>query len=313
MQPHGFDEIRSLCNHPSQFWSSIRRRLLMTTQTAYKSDKARQKALASYEETLTQWPVPYENRVIETTFGKTYMIVSGALESKPLVLLHGGGGNSTMFIDNIATLSKHFRVYAIDIIGEAGKSAGTRPTKITEYSIWLKEVVDALAISKTALCGASLGGFLAQQFALTFPQYVDSLILIAPPSLLKMQIGFIFRGLFANVLPTTLFARKFLNYISSKGKEFSEQSIQSFVTQIKSYRLNTTKIPIISDHDLANLPARTLLLIGKDEVLYDAGKVTSRVRSTAPFVTIAIISEAKHMVSIDQPDLVNEKIIQFSS
>jgi pimeloyl-ACP methyl ester carboxylesterase len=58
------------------------------------------------------------------------------------VLLHGGGGNSTMFIDNVATLSKHFRIYAIDIIGEAGKSVGARPTKITEYSIWLKEVFD---------------------------------------------------------------------------------------------------------------------------------------------------------------------------
>ena len=101
----------------------------MTAQTAYKSDKAREKALASYEETLTQWPIPYENRVVETTFGETYMI-----------LLHGGGGNSTMFIDNIAALSKHFRIYAIDIIGEAGKSAGTRPTSITEDSIWLKEV-----------------------------------------------------------------------------------------------------------------------------------------------------------------------------
>jgi len=33
----------------------------MTTQSAYKSDKARKKALASYEEILTQWPpVPYE-------------------------------------------------------------------------------------------------------------------------------------------------------------------------------------------------------------------------------------------------------------
>jgi len=163
----------------------------MKTQTAYKSDKAREKALASYEEILTQWPIPYENRVVETTFGETYIIVSGAQEAKPLVLLHGGGGNSTMFIDNVAALSNHFRVYAIDIIGEAGKSAGTRPT-ITEYPIWLKEVFDALGISKAALCGASLGGTLAHQFALTFPQYIDSLILLAPPSLLNMRIAFIF-------------------------------------------------------------------------------------------------------------------------
>ena len=218
-----------------------------------------------------------------------------------------------MFRDSIATLSKHFRVYAIDIIGEAGKSAGTRPKNITEYSYWLKEVFDALGISKAALCGASLGGMLAHQFALKFPQYVDSLILLAPPSLLNMRIGFMFRGLFANLLPTTLFARKFLKYISSGGAKFSEQSIQAFVIQLKAYKLNTTKIPIICDYDLARLPSRTLLLLGENEVMYNAKKVATRVRSVAPFVTIATIANAKHMVSIDQPDLVNEKIIQFSN
>lgn len=283
----------------------------MTTQTAYKSDKAKKNALAFYEEALTQWPVPYESQVVETTFGETYLIVSGAQEAKSLVLLHGGGGNSTMFMDNVAALSKHFRIYAIDIIGEAGKSAGTRPTEITDYSIWLKEVFDALSISKTALCGASLGGTLAHQFASTFSQYVDSLILLAPPSLLKMRIPFIFRGLFANLLPTTLFARKFLNYISARSNEFSEQFIQGFVTQVQAYKLNTTQIPIITDEGLANLPARTLLLLGKDEVLYDTEKVASRIRSAAPFVTISIIEKAKHMISIDQPDLVNKKIIEF--
>lgn len=284
----------------------------MITQTAYKSDKAREKALASYEKTLTQWPVPYENRVVETTFGETYIIVSGDHESKPLVLLHGGGGNSTMWNYNVAALSKHFRIYAIDIIGEAGKSAGTRPTMMTEYSQWLKEVFDALSISKAEICGASLGGTFAHQFALTFPQYVNSLILFAPPSLFNMRISFVFRFILANILPTT-FARSFLQYMSSRGSEFPEQAIQDFIIQMQAYKLNTNKIPIISDQDLARLPSRTLLLLGEDEVIYDLEKVASRIRAVAPFITITIISGAKHMVSVDQPDLVNEKIIQFSS
>jgi pimeloyl-ACP methyl ester carboxylesterase len=130
-------------------------------------------------------------------------------------------------------------------------------------------------------------------------------------TLLKMRIAFILRGLLANVFPTTFFARKFLKYISRRGTQFPEQSIQAFITQVQSYKLNTTKIPIISDYDLAHLPLRTLLLLGKDKVLYDAEKVISRVRAVASFVTIAILAEAKHMVSVDQPDLVNEKIIQF--
>lgn len=285
----------------------------MKTLTAFKSNKAREKALATYEDILTQWPIPYESRVVETSFGDTYIITSGSKETKPLVLLHGGGGNSTMFIDNVATLSNHFQIYAIDIIGEAGKSAGTRPTKITEYAIWLKEIFEAVGINKAVLCGASLGGTIAEQFALTFPQYVDSLILIAPPSLLQMRIGFISRGLLANLLPTTLFARHFLSYISSRDSKFPEQSIQAFCNQVKAYKLNTIKIPIISNDDLARLPPRTLLILGEDEVLYDIDKVASRVSSIAPFITIAIIPQAKHMVFLDQPDLVNEKIIQFSS
>lgn len=283
----------------------------MKTQTAYKSDKARDKALATYEEILSQWPIPYEELVVETSYRETYMIVSGSKESKPLVLLHGGGGNSTMWLYNVATLSKFFRVYAIDIIGEAGKSAGTRPKKIIEYSNWLHEVFDALGISKAVLCGASLGGTFAHQFALAFPQHIDSLILLAPPSLFKMRLGFIFRGILANILPITLFARRFLGYISSR--QFPEKSVQAFVTQVQAYKLNTTQIPIISDYDLAQLPLRTLLIIGENEVLYDAKKVVSRVRSIVPFVTIDIIAKAKHMVSVDQPDLINEKIIQFSS
>jgi pimeloyl-ACP methyl ester carboxylesterase len=284
----------------------------MTTQAAYKSDKAREKALASYQEILAHWPVPYEERIVTTSFGETYVLISGSEMAEPLVLLHGGGGNSTMWSYNVACLSKYFRVFAIDIIGEAGKSSGTRPALSTDgYSRWLKEVFDALRITQSALCGASLGGTIAHQFALVFPRYVTSLVLLAPPSLFKMRPSFLLRALLASALPSTLFARHFLNYISSCGSQISESAIQAFIIQFQAYKPNMSKIPIISDHELAQLPKKTLVLIGQNEVLYDSNKVISKIRSAAPFITIAMIPGAKHTISADQPDLVNEKIIQF--
>ena len=284
----------------------------MTTQTAYKSDKAREKALASYANILDHWPVPYEERMVTTNFGETYTIVSGSQGATPLVLLHGGGGNSTMWSYNVASFSKYFQVYAIDIIGEAGKSSGTRLAFTTDgYSRWLKEVFDALGINKTALCGASLGGTIAQQFALIFPQYITSLVLLAPPSLLKIRPSFLFRAILASMLPTTLFARSFLKYISSCGSQLPESAVQAFIIQFQAYKPNLNKIPIISDHDLAQLPHETLVVIGQDEVLYDPEAVVSRIRLAAPFITIAMIPGAKHTISADQPDLVNDKIIQF--
>lgn len=284
----------------------------MPTQTAYKSDKARDKALTCYENILNHWPVVYEQRVITTSFGETYCMVSGSRGAKSLVLLHGGGGNSTMWSYNVAALSKYFQVYAIDIIGEAGKSSGTRPSyKSDGHARWLKEIFDALEINKAALCGASLGGTIAQQFALVFPQHVTSLVLLAPPSLLKMRSSFLFHAILANALPTTLFAKKFLKYISSCGSQLPESVIQAFAIQVQAYKPNMDKIPIISDHDLAQLPQKTLVLLGQDEVLYDPKMVASRILAVAPFITIAMIPGAKHMIFLDQPDLVNNKIIQF--
>ncbi|MBV8803056.1 MAG: alpha/beta hydrolase, partial [Gammaproteobacteria bacterium] len=202
--------------------------------------------------------------------------------------------------------------YAIDIIGEAGKSSGTRPSfKSDGHARWLKEVFDALEIHEAAVCGASLGGTIAQQFALVFPQHVISLILLAPPSLFKIQPSFLFQAILANIFSTDFFAIRFLKYISARGNKFSKKEIQAFVIQIQAYRPNINKIPIISDHDLAQLPHKTLVLLGQDEVLYNPETVVSRIRSVAPFITIAIIPGAKHMISLDQPDLVNDTIIQF--
>ena len=286
---------------------------IVKPETAYKSNKTREKALASYNNILTHWPVAYENHVVLTSFGETNIMISGITGAKPLVLLHGGGGNSTMWSENIAAFSEHFQVYAIDMIGEAGKSAGTRPTYTSDgYPLWLKEVFDAIGISNAALCGASLGGTIAHQFALQFPRYISELILLAPPSLMKMKPSFLFRAILASLLPTQFFVRNFLKYISWRGAQFPEPLIQAFIIQFQSYKPNMNKIPIISDPELAKLPSKTLVIFGKEEVLYNVKKVALRIQKFAPFVTMAMIPDAKHTSCADQPDLVNKTIIEFA-
>jgi len=65
-----------------------------------------------------------------------------------------------------------------------------------------------VAGGQAALCGASLGGMFAQQFAVLYPQSVSSLALLAPPSLFKMRPAFLFRAILASVLPTYFFCKK---------------------------------------------------------------------------------------------------------
>lgn len=283
----------------------------MMKYNAYKSPKAERKALDSYDKILTHWPCAYEDFFVKTSFGDTYVMLSGSQGSKPLVLLHGGGGNSSMWFYNVEALSKHFRIYAIDIIGEAGRSAGTRPS-INEYSLWLKDVFEALNLNNASVCGASSGGTVAHLFALQYPKFINSLILLAPPSLAKMRLSFILRAILANIMPGAFFTRNFLKYMSSRYAEYPDWLIDAFVTQFQAYRPNTIEIPILSNNELAKLPTNTLILLGQDEIIYNSNDVALHIHAAAPFITINMIPDAKHTVSADQPDLINDKIIQFA-
>ncbi len=288
----------------------------MIIQSAYKSDKAREKAIASYDDFLTRWPVPYRTQNVMTGFGETYIIISGPPQAKPLVLLHGGATNSTMWMNNIATLSSEFQVFAVDIIGEPGKSAGTRPLyKSDGHARWLNEVFAALKIHEAALCGLSLGAMLAWKFALRYPESVSSLALLSTsslaPSSSNINLSVMFSAILANVLPIYSFGKKFLNTISATALRWPDWAVKGFIAQYQSYKFNFDKISIISDDELSQLPAKTLVLMGKDEVLYDPISVVSRIHSVAPSIIVEILPGAKHTISTDQPDLVNEKLLNF--
>lgn len=286
----------------------------MTIESAYKSEKVKKLALASYDNILKNWPIPYTERVIETSFGNTFVMVSGDENSKPLILLHGGGGNSTMWMYNVVELSKHFRIYAIDIIGEAGKSAPTRPVfKSDSYAHWLKEVFNKLNLNSIALCGASLGAVLAFRFALVHPEYINRLVLLAPPSLLKMRVSFILRAVFANMVPINAATVSFLRYMSSGASRFSDEEVQSFITQFKSYRPNKEimAMPVATDEELSRMTSNTLILLGDEEVLYDPKEAIKRINNIAPEISIKTIPGAKHTISIDQPELFNRLLVEF--
>ncbi len=286
----------------------------MTIPSAYKSIKLRDKAIASYDDFLARWPIPYQAQTIMTRFGETHVMVSGSPQAKPLVLLHGGATNSTMWFHNIMALSSKFRVFAVDIIGEPGKSAGTRPSyKSDGHAHWLKDVFDALNIHAAAVCGLSLGGMLAWKFALLYPESVSSLALLSTTTLSRSnaRLSLLLRAIFANLLPISFIAKNFLTYISASAAQWPEWAVEGFIIQYQSYKFNFDAIQFISDNDLSKLPSKTLILIGQDEVLFDPLAVVSRINSMAPSIIVDIIPGAKHTISTDQPDLVNERLLKF--
>lgn len=103
----------------------------------------------------------------------------------PLLLLHGMSTSADSFRETMHELSRDFYLIAPDIPG-FGYSNNTEPYTIPHLIEWLADFWHTLQLPPVALLGHSFGGGLATAFALSYPQDVTRLVLVAP-SLLSQE------------------------------------------------------------------------------------------------------------------------------
>ncbi len=99
-----------------------------------------------------------------------------------LVLLHGNMASSRQYDYFMENIDKAFTIYAIDMRGFGNSSYFTRIDSLDTFAEDLKEFVDAIGIKTFTLIGWSLGGNVAMRFAIDYPEHVEKLVLLAPPS-----------------------------------------------------------------------------------------------------------------------------------
>ncbi len=277
----------------------------------FKNPEHQARFFAVYDATLALWPVPVESITVPTRFGTTHVNVCGPADAPPLVLLTGQGASSMIWYANVATLSQAHRIYAVDIIGDIGKSVLTQPRlTVQEYAPWLNEVFAELGLERPYLAGLSFGGFIALRFALAFPERIRKLVLMAPAGLLSLRPSFFLRM-------AAMFLPSFLLSLESKQKlVFGSDSpnvmpIIKLITSTKGFRMNMVFPPVFTDEELQQVKAPTLLLMGDQEVVYNYQAVAERVANLIPTIETDIIAGAGHALNLDQPEVVNQRVLAF--
>ena len=82
---------------------------------------------ARYAQFLAYWPQPAEQLRLATSQGETFVIAHGKADGPAVLMLHGSASNAIVWARDAAVLGRHCRVFAIDVIGEPGFSAESRP------------------------------------------------------------------------------------------------------------------------------------------------------------------------------------------
>jgi len=276
--------------------------------------EGRAQYLSAYEAMFALWKVPHDSIDVKTSYGSTHINVSGPGDGYPLVLLHAAGLSSTVWFANIAEFSVHYRVYAVDVIGDAGKSVAERlMTKRTDYAQWLREVFDGINIETCYLLGHSYGGWLTLNMALAYPERLRKIVLMAPAASFH-PLGFITKlilhlGEFKIHLP----ARSVLQVAAAKGTVLEETFIH-LIEMVTRYCLPATMFPTVyRDEELKQIDLPALLLIGAGEKIYNPQKAIGRAQRWLPDLTVEIIPNAGHILIMDQPEIINTLVLRFLS
>ncbi|MDE4907137.1 alpha/beta hydrolase [Methanogenium marinum] len=288
---------------------------MMSSQLAsFKSSKGEAEYLLTYDAVLKLWPVPYEERDIMTSFGTTHVITSGMKGSPPLLVLHACGVSSTMWLPNIGALSSAYRVYAVDIIGEPGKSRQSRLLRDREdCANWLGEVMQGLGLKKTNIAGLSYGGWHTLNFSLFFPDNVTKIVALAPgASILPFSWPVL---LLLRLLPYLPIKPNPFQSFFTKGFHPNELFARQFASGVKHFRYADPKESIFtnvfSEAELSRINVPTLFIVGENEIIYDPVAAIEKVNQLIPNVETKLVPNAGHLVSMEQPSLVNTHILPF--
>lgn len=292
--------------------------MTITAFPAFKSDEGRARYLAAYDAALRDWPVACEELDLPTRHGATHVVACGAAELPALVLLPSFAGSATVWRLNAAELSRHYRVYAVDVIGQPGKSLAPRRLRDRrDYAVWLADLLDGLKVDRASLIGCSFGGFVALNQASLTPERVGRVVLISPAGVFASQY---WKLTYAMRIRTPL--RKLMRRIRGRKRAPSMADLgalprdpkwatQMAVTMAEAAKVSVISPPVFSRAELRAIRAPTLLLIGEQEILYDPQRMLQLATERMPNLLGEIVPGADHIAAMAQPDAVNARILKF--
>jgi 4,5:9,10-diseco-3-hydroxy-5,9,17-trioxoandrosta-1(10),2-diene-4-oate hydrolase len=242
---------------------------------------------------------------------------------EPVVFLHGSGSGASghsNFKFNYPFLAENgFRSIVPDLIGYGYSD---KPDDV-EYHIdffveCVKQTLDVIGVDSVHLIGNSLGGAIAIRFALTYPDQVKSLNLMAPggiedqPSYFAMPGMAIMKEVFTggpNKDALEQFIRRGLVY---DDKHVDEQLVNErwgIFQQQNMQVINTMVVPNMEDQ-LGELNCPIIAFWGANENMMPETGIAKLTKKCSN-IRLTIVSECGHWVMVEHKDLFNRMTLDF--
>jgi pimeloyl-ACP methyl ester carboxylesterase len=288
---------------------------LLTSYTAaiYKSPEVRARFLKMYDAKMKSWPVPFEDVYIDTEYGKVHVVACGPEDAPPFLLLHASGVSSWSWLSNVKALSRHYRIYAVDTLGDAGKSELLKrdhyPSNGRAQAGLCAVICNSLGIERAFVAGASEGGFIGTNFALYAPERVEKLVLLGPMGY-GGTAGSVFRIMLAQLFPLKGVQKRTIAWAFGDNPGVAGMFSEWFPLLMTETFPRKARPVQFTANELRSLQVPVLLILGsRDNLLGDPEKSGALAR-VIPGVRVEVL-DSGHLIGVEQPKRVNNLLLKF--
>ena len=257
--------------------------------------------------------------------GNTQVYYEEMGTGKPLVMIHGGLLDRRMWDDQFAVFAKSYRVFRYDARGHGLSKA---PSGTYSHHEDLKRLLDGLKVEKAAIMGLSMGGYIAIDFALAYPDRVSALILVAPgltgyefeSEPLKKNSELLNKAAQENDLKMLVeyFQRAWTDgpsrtpekvdpAVREKVRLMAVGTLQNWNDESREARLEPAAIG-----RLAEIRVPTLAVVG-DLDMPDILEIVGLIEKDVKGARKEVIKGVAHMVSMEKPEEFNRIVLNFLS
>ncbi|MFC3454271.1 alpha/beta fold hydrolase [Amycolatopsis speibonae] len=281
----------------------------------FASSEARAEYEVVYERGLAALPPPAGIHDIQTAFGVARVYRFGRPGGPPVVLLPGRAGTAVMWEPNLEALLPHGEVYAVDLIGEPGRSEQTVPIRDgADQAAWLSTVLTELGLAEVHLVGYSFGGWLAANLAARAPERLRSLTLIDPVLTFGgLTAGLVVRATLSAVPGVSRWARpSFLRWISGGAEVDAADPVARVIDEgMRTYRIALPAPRLITDVQLRSLRMPVLALVAGRSVIHHPERAAARARELLPQGQVELWPSATHAIAGEAAAEVNARVLAF--
>ncbi|WP_262176748.1 alpha/beta fold hydrolase [Saccharococcus sp. Marseille-Q5394] len=240
---------------------------------------------------------------------------------EPLVFIHGVGLDHAMWEQQVKRLSEEYRVIVYDMLGHGGSSHPPGPYSLSQFVEQLTALVNGLGLDKIHLVGFSMGGMVAQAFALAHIEKMKTLtIMNAVANRTEEQRKAILARVeeVRKIGPETTIEpaiqRWFTpDYLTAQegivGRIRTRLQTNNPISYLSAYTLfATADQELWGKLDQINIP--TLVMTGEEDI-GSTPEMAKQIQKKIAESELLVVPTMRHMLPVERPDIVNEAIHSF--